>query len=144
MRSAPPLTNSWIRACLEENYEKCPPLDQFLDTRLGASFYVIHYRAAQARIQGGGGIWGTCPPLEPNAQRKNLRRLKDLRGQIHQKSPKFSKWFFFCLRHSLKSTLQFGIRKNVICERKVCLSAAPPMRSLFLVQTDFSVTWVTA
>ena len=45
----------------------------------------------QARIQGGGGIWGTCPPLEPNAQRKNLRRLKDLRGQIQQKSPKFSK-----------------------------------------------------
>ena len=45
---------------------------------------------AQARIQGGG-IWGTCPPLEPNAQQKNLRRLKDLRGQIQQKSPKFSK-----------------------------------------------------
>ena len=34
-----------ILATLEENYEKCPPLDQFLDTRLGASFYVIHYRA---------------------------------------------------------------------------------------------------
>ena len=48
----------------------------------------------QARIQGGG-IWGTCPPLEPNAQRKNLRRLKDLRGQIQQKSPKFSKWIIF-------------------------------------------------
>ena len=25
--------------------------------------------------------------------------------------------------HSLKSTLQFGIRKNVTCERKVCLPA---------------------
>ena len=44
----------------------------------------------QARIQGGG-IWGMCPPLEPNAQRKNLRRLKDLRGPIQRKSPKFSK-----------------------------------------------------
>ena len=98
------------------------------------------FTTTQARIQGGG-IWGTCPPLEPNAQRKNLRRLKDLRGQIQQKSPKFSKRiFFFWLRHSLKSTNQFGIRKNVICERKVCLSAAPPMRLLFLVQTDFSVT----
>ena len=43
----------------------------------------------QARIQGGG-IWGTCPPLEPNAQRKNLRRLKDLRGPIQRKSPKLS------------------------------------------------------
>ena len=31
----------------------------------------------QARIQGGGGIWDMSP-LEPNAQRKNLRRLKDL------------------------------------------------------------------
>ena len=44
----------------------------------------IHVR--QARIQGGG-IWGMCPPLEPNAQRKNLRRLKDLRGPFHRKSP---------------------------------------------------------
>ena len=39
----------------------------------------------QARIQGGG-IWGMCPPLEPNAQRKNLRRLKDLWGAIQRKS----------------------------------------------------------
>ena len=54
---------------------------------------IFHFNAAknQAHIQGGG-IWGTCPPLlEPNAQRKNLWRLKDLRGQIQQKSPKFSK-----------------------------------------------------
>ena len=39
----------------------------------------------------GGGIWGMCPPLESNAQRKNLRRLKDLKGPIQRKSPKFSK-----------------------------------------------------
>ena len=45
----------------------------------------------QARIQGGGHLGHVPPPLEPNAQRKNLRRLKDLRGQIQQKSPKFSK-----------------------------------------------------
>ena len=37
-----------------------------------------------------GGHLGHVPPLEPNAQRKNLRRLKDLRGQIQQKSPIFS------------------------------------------------------
>ena len=35
-----------------------------------------------------GGHLGHVPPLEPNAQRKNLRRLKDLRGPIHRKSPK--------------------------------------------------------
>ena len=44
----------------------------------------------QARIQGGG-AFGACVPLDPNAQRKNLRRLKDLRGPIQRKSPKFSK-----------------------------------------------------
>ena len=33
-------------------------------------------------------------------------------------------FFFFFAKDSLKSTLQFGIRKNVICERKVCLPAA--------------------
>ena len=49
----------------------------------------------QARIQGGG-IWGMCPPLEPNAQRKNLRRLKDLRRPIQRKSPRF--FFFFLLK----------------------------------------------
>ena len=33
----------------------------------------------QARIQGGGGgHLGHVSPLEPDAQRKNLRRLKDL------------------------------------------------------------------
>ena len=41
-----------------------------------------------------GGIWGMCPPLEPNGQRKNLRRLNDLRGPIQRKSPKLSTWFF--------------------------------------------------
>ena len=104
------------------------------------------FGALSRRVSKGGHLGHVPPPLEPNAQRKNLRRLKDLRGQIQQKSPKFSKWifFFFCLRHSPKSTLQFVIRKNVICQRKVCLSAAPPIRLLFLVQTDFSVTWVTA
>ena len=83
------------------------------------------------RVSKGGGIWGMCPPpLEPNAQRKNLRRLKDLRGPIQQK---LSKWyiFFFAKDFLLKFTLQFVIRKNVICERKVCLP--PPMRLLFLV-----------
>ena len=90
---------------------------RFYNSKEKCTFWlqIIHYKIilGQARIQGGG-IWGTCPPLEPNAQRKNLRRLKDLRGQIQQKSPKFSKliFFFFCLRHSLKSTLQFGIRKK--------------------------------
>ena len=39
-----------------------------------------------------GWAFGACapPPLEPNAQRKNLRRLKDLRGPIQRKSPKLS------------------------------------------------------
>ena len=36
---------------------------------------------------------------------------------------KIAKIFFFA-RHSLKSTLQFRIRKNVRCERKVGLPAA--------------------
>ena len=31
--------------------------------------------------------------------------------------------------HSLKSTLQFEIRKNDICERKVCLPAADAFAS---------------
>ena len=34
-------------------------------------------------------------PLEPNAQRKNLLRLKDLRGPIQRKSTKFPRWVFF-------------------------------------------------
>ena len=43
----------------------------------------------QARIQVGGGHLGHVPsPLEPNAQQKNLRRLKDLKGPIQRKSPK--------------------------------------------------------
>ena len=47
----------------------------------------------------GGGIWGMCPPpLEPNAQRKNLRRLKDLRRPIQRKSPKLLTRFFFSLK----------------------------------------------
>ena len=50
------------------------------------------YFSAVRRVSKGGGIWGMCPPpLEPNAQRKNLRRLKDLKGPIQRKSPKFSK-----------------------------------------------------
>ena len=49
-------------------------------------------------IPRGGHLGLVPPPLEPNAQRKNLRRLKDLRGQIQQKSPKFSKWIFFLLK----------------------------------------------
>ena len=42
-----------------------------------------------------GGHLGHVPPLEPNAQRKNLRRFKDLRGPIQRKSPKLSTGFFF-------------------------------------------------
>ena len=53
----------------------------------------MYEKWAQARIQGGG-IWGMCPPLEPNAQRKNLRRLKDLRGPI-QRNRNFENEFFF-------------------------------------------------
>ena len=45
------------------------------------------------------------------------------RGPIQLKSQNLQNEFFR-LGHSLKSTLQFGIRKNVICERKVCLPAA--------------------
>ena len=91
----------------------------------------------QARIQGGA-FGARAPPLEPNAQTKKSTEIKRLEGADSAKISKIFKMnFFFCLRHSLKSTLQFGIRKNVICERKVCSSAAPPMRLLFLVQTDF-------
>ena len=46
------------------------------------------------RVSKGGGHLGHVPPpppREPNAQRKNPRRLKDLRGLIQRKSPKFSK-----------------------------------------------------
>ena len=53
--------------------------------------HAIACRGRAGAYPRGGGIWGTCPPLEPNAQRKNLRRLKDLKGQIQQKYPKFSK-----------------------------------------------------
>ena len=50
------------------------------------TFFCVH-SGAYSR----GGIWGICPPpLEPNAQRKNLRRLRDLRGTIQRKSPKLS------------------------------------------------------
>ena len=50
----------------------------------------------QARIQGGGAFGARAPPpLEPNTQRKNLRRLKDLRGQIQQKLQNFQNEFFF-------------------------------------------------
>ena len=70
-----------------------PRIDNFVYSHIHQEMKEMSHRL-QARIQGGG-IWGTCPPLEPNAQRKNLRRLKDLRGQIQQKSPKFSKWIFF-------------------------------------------------
>ena len=37
--------------------------------------------------------------------------------------------FFFFAKDSLKSILQFRIRKNVICERKVCLPAADAIAS---------------
>ena len=105
-------------------------------------YLLLHQRFNYTRRVSKGGHLGHVPPLEPNAQRKNLRRLKDLRGRFSKNLQNFQNdfFFFFCLRHSLKFTLQFGIRKNVICERKVCLSAAPPMRLLFLLQTDFSVT----
>ena len=93
------------------------------------------------RVSKGGAFGARAPPLSlmPNEKSMEIKRLE---GADSAKISKIFKmiFFFFCLRHSLKSTLQFGIRKNVICERKVCLSAAPPMRLLFLVQTDFSVT----
>ena len=57
----------------------------------------------QARIQGG--AFGACAPLEPNAQRKNLRKLKDLRGPIQRKSPKFSNEFLFSAKDILLSLL---------------------------------------
>ena len=69
------------------------------------------YSECQARIQGGGHLGHVPPPLEPNTQRKNLRRLKDLRGPIQRKSPKSPTYIFF-YKDSRKSTLQFGIRKK--------------------------------
>ena len=96
------------------------------------------------RVSKGGAFGARAPPLSlmPNEKSTEIKRLEG--GRFSKNLQNFQNdfffVFFFCLRHFLKSTLQFGIRKNVICERKVCLSAAPPMRLLFLVQTDFSVT----
>ena len=49
---------------------------------------------SQARIQGGG-IWGTCPPLEPNAQRKKSTEIKRLEGTDSAKISKIFKMNFF-------------------------------------------------
>ena len=58
----------------------------------GTDLKQIHTRLYMSGAYPRGGHLGHVPPpLELNAQRKNLRRLKDLRGQIQQKSPKFSK-----------------------------------------------------
>ena len=57
-----------------------------------------------------GGAFGACaPPLEPNAQRKNLRRLKDLRGPNHRKSLKFSKCVFFFFAKDILLSLLFNL-----------------------------------
>ena len=61
----------------------------------GERFIVYTWLRHHRRVSKGGAFGARAPPLEPNAQRKNLRRLKNLRGQIQQKSPKFSKWIFF-------------------------------------------------
>ena len=53
-------------------------------------------------------------------------KIKRLEGTDSAKIAKIVHriFFFFLAIDFLKSTLQFGIRKNVICERKVCLPAA--------------------
>ena len=66
-----------------------------------------------------------CPPpplsLIPNEKIYGDKRLE---GTDSAKIAKIFSMIFFFAKDSLKSTVQFGIRKNVICEQIVCLPAA--------------------
>ena len=81
------------------------------------------------------------PPLEPNAQRKKSTEIKRLERTDSAKIAKIFNLiflFFIFAKDSLKSTLQFGIRKTLYVNEKYVYQ--PPMRLLFLVKTDVSVT----
>ena len=71
------------------------------------------------RLFKGGSISGMCPSLEPNAQRKNLQRLKDLLDNINKLISKFLSQQLHnkIIYIKYSSIFRFKVAQNLIAEQ---------------------------